>query len=149
MSSAADLYDMVESGYSVTHVDDVSILRMAEVDDVPEKFDRISVQNLDDEELGTEEMKVKVWHIPPGEHMGVHGHPSQEEFYYVLEGQFRVHIGPPGETDTYEIGTGSVFAASPEIARGYENIGDDSGRVLVVAAPNVPEHGIPEGELKE
>lgn len=140
---------MVESGYNVSSVDDVSVIRMEEVEDVPEEFDRIGVQHLDEKTLGTEEMKVKVWNIPSGERMGVHGHPSQEEFYYVLEGQFRVHIGPPGDSDSYEVGTGGIFAASPEIARGYENIGDEPGRVLVIAAPNVPEHGIPEADLEE
>lgn len=79
--------------------------------------------------------------------MGTHGHPTQEEFYYVIDGTFRVHIGPPGKTDTHEVGPGTVWAASPEVARGYENIGDEDGRVLVVAAPNVPKGGIPESEL--
>lgn len=118
---------------------------MAEIDGIPEKFDRIGVQNLDEEYLETEEMRVKLWHIPPDERMGIHGHRTQEEFYYVLEGTFRVHIGAPGGTDTHEVGPGTVFAASPNVARGYENIGDGDGRVLIVAAPNVSEGGIPEG----
>lgn len=140
---------MVTSEYNVAHVDEIPVIRMAEIDDVPEKFDRIGVQNLDEERLATEEMKVKVWHIPSGEQMGIHGHSTQEEFYYVLDGTFRVHIGPPGETEIHDVGPGTVFAASPDIARGYENIGDDEGRVLVVAAPNVSESGIPEKELRE
>lgn len=140
---------MVTSGYTIAHVDDVSLTRMAERDDVPDEFNRIGVKNVDDEQLETEEMKVKVWHIPPGERMGVHGHPTQEEFYYVLDGTFRVYIGSPGDTDTYDVGPDTVFAASPDVARGYENIGDENGRVLVVAAPNVPEGGIPEPELGE
>lgn len=140
---------MGSDGYTVAHVDEVPLVRMAEIDEVSEKFDRIGVQNLDEERLDTEEMKVKIWHIPPGEEMGVHGHPTQEEFYYVLEGTFRVVIGPPGETDTYEVGPGSVFAAGPDVARGYENVGEEGGRVLVVAAPNVSEGGIPEHEMRE
>lgn len=140
---------MVTTGYNVAHVEDVPVVRMAEIDEVAEKFDRLGVQNLDEAALDTEEMKVKLWHVPPGERMGVHGHPTQEECYYVLDGQFRVHIGPPGATETHEARPGAVFAASPDVARGYENVGEEPGRVLAVAAPNVPERGIPEHELGE
>ncbi len=140
---------MVDSRYNVTHVDDVPIIRVAEIDEVSEKFAPLGVQNLDEVALETEEMKVKLWHIPPGEQMGSHGHSTQEEFYYVLEGTFRVEIGRPGDTDAHEVGPGAAFAASPDIARGYENIGDEDGRVLTVAAPNVPEGGIPEADLVE
>lgn len=140
---------MASVGYAIGEVDDVPLLRMEEIDDVPEEFAPLGVQNLDDEELDTEEMKVKVWHIPSGERMGTHGHATQEEFYFVLEGTFRINIGPPGETNTHQAGPGTVFAASPEVARGYKNIGDEEGRILVVSAPNVSEGGIPEREMKE
>lgn len=140
---------MVSSGYTLAQVDDVPLLRMGEIDDVPDDFAPLGVQNLDEEELNTEEMKVKLWYIPPGERMGTHGHTTQEEFYFVLEGNFRVDIGSPGDTDTHQVGPGTVFAASPEVARGYENIGDHEGRILVVSAPNVSEGGIPEREMGE
>lgn len=140
---------MVESGSAITHVGHVPIVRMAEIEDVPEKFDRLGVRHLDEEALGTEAMKVKVWHVPPGDRMGKHGHPTQEECYYVLQGEFEVYLGPPGETETHDAGPGTVFVASPDVARGYENVGDEAGRVLVVAAPNVAEPGIPESELGE
>ena len=140
---------MVTSGYNITHVDDVPLTQMAEIEAVDEKFNRLGVQNLDEEKLGTEEMKVKIWIIPPGERMGVHGHPTQEEFYYILEGYFRISLGPPGKTDTLEAGPGMVFAASANVARRYENIGEENGRVLTVAAPNVSEGGIPEQEMIE
>lgn len=140
---------MVESGYRVAHVEDVPILRMAEVEDVPDEFDQLGVVNLDEEALGTEEMWVKIWDVPPGSRMGIHGHTSQEEFYYVIRGTFDVHIGPPGATDTHRVEAGAVFAASPGVARGYENVGEEPGRVLVVAAPKVEEGGTPEQELME
>lgn len=140
---------MVEPGYRVAHVEDVPVLRMGEVGDVAEEFDQLGVRNLDEDALGTEEMWVKVWAVPPGARMGTHGHATQEEFYYVISGTFDVHIGPPGDTDTHRVGAGAVFAASPGIARGYENVGEEPGRVLVVAAPKVDEGGIPEGELIE
>lgn len=138
---------MVANGYAITHVRDIPVLRMADIDEVPDQFDRLGVQNIDEQHLATEEMKVKIWHVPPGERLGPHGHRRQEEVYYVLEGIFQVSIGQPGETDTYEAEPGTVFAVSPEMVRGYENIGDEPGRVLVVAAPNVDEGGIPEHEM--
>lgn len=138
---------MVRTGYTVSHVDDVDVVRMAEIEEVHEKFDPLGVQIIDETALGTEEMKIKLWHVPPGETMGTHGHPTQEEFYYILEGRFAITIGPPGQTETYRGRPGTVFAASPDIARGYENNGEEEGRVLVVAAPNVSESGIPEDEL--
>lgn len=138
---------MDTSAYQIGDVDEVDILRMSEIEDVPEQFDRIGVQNLDETPLDTEEMNVKIWHIPPGDEMGVHGHSTQEEFYYILEGTFRVEIGSPGNTERYEAEAGTVFAASPDVARGYENIGESEGRILVVAAPNVSDPGIPARDL--
>lgn len=138
---------MARTGYTVSHVEDVDVVRMAEIDAVHEKFDELGVQNLDEDRLETKEMKVKIWHVPPGESMGTHGHPTQEEFYYILEGEFEVTIGPPGETETYQGRPGTIFTADPDIARGYENIGARAGRVLVIAAPNVAEGGIPEHEM--
>lgn len=135
--------------YALARVEAVPLLRMAEVAEVPEEFDGLGVRNLDREALGTDEMKVKVWRVPPGDRMGVHGHSTQEEVYYVLDGRFEVRIGPPGETERREVGPGTVFAAGPGVARGYENVGDVVGRVLVVAAPNVEDRGIPEDELGE
>lgn len=89
-------------------------------------------------------MKVKMWHISPGDRMGIHGHPSQEEFSYVLDGPFPVYIGPSGETDSQQAGPGAVVAASPEVARGYENIGKEPAGMRTGAAPSVPEARIPE-----
>lgn len=140
---------MVESGSAIAHVEEVPVVRMGEFDDVPSEFDRLGVRHVDDEALATEEMKVKIWHVPPGDRMGSHGHRTQEEFYYVLAGEFEVVLGRPGETERHRAEPGTAFAASPGVARGYENIGDEEGRVLVVAAPAVPEPGIPESELGE
>lgn len=138
---------MVESGYSVTTVDGIPTVRMDDVDEVSDEFAAIGVKNIDDEELETEEMKVKVWDIPPGAKMGLHGHSSQEEFYYILRGTFELYVGGPDEFETYEMEPGGMFAVSPEIARSYTNIGDKVGKVLVVAAPNVSERGIPVKDL--
>lgn len=138
---------MVESDYSVVHRDDAPVVSMADVDEVPEEFDPLTVRNVD-EALQTEELTVKVWTVPPGAHMGVHGHERQEECYYVLRGTFEVEVGPPGDTETVEAGPGTFFAASPEVARGYENVDDEIGTVLVVSAPKVEDRGIPEAEME-
>lgn len=140
---------MVESGYNITHIDDIETLLMADIDEVEEEYDAIGVKNLDEQELGTENMKAKIWEIPPGERMGIHGHSEQEEFYFILDGTFEVSLGPPGQTESYEVQPGGAFSASPEVALGYENISQEVGRVLVVAAPRVEERGIPEAELIE
>lgn len=56
---------MVESGYNIAQIREVPVVRMAEIEEVPEEFDTIGVRNVDEERLETEEMKVKVWSIPP------------------------------------------------------------------------------------
>lgn len=137
---------MVESGHAVVEADDVPVVSMADVEEVPEQFDPLSVRNVWDA-LGTDELKLSVWELPPGAHMGAHGHERQEECYYVLEGRFRVEVGPPGETETHEVGPGAAFAADPDVVRRYENVGEGTGRVLVAAAPNVEDRGIPAEEL--
>lgn len=137
---------MVESGYALTHVDDVPVTHMADIEDMPKKFHPLDVRNVD-EVLETEKMKVKMWYIPSGSVMGAHGHSQQEELYYVLQGTFSLRIGPPDNIETVEVKTGAFFAASPEVVRGYENVGEEEGRVLVVSSPNVDEPGIPEPEM--
>lgn len=133
-------------GVRVPHVDEVPVTSTADVEAVYEEFDGLDVRDVD-EALGTEEMKVKVWRSPPGETIGVHGHSRQEELYYVLDGTFSVRIGPLDDTETVEVGPGAFFAASPEMVREYESTGTEDGVVLVVAAPNVDEGGIPEHEM--
>lgn len=140
---------MGEPAYGVTHVEDVEVRRMADVDGVPAEYDRLGVRNLDEAALPTTETKVKLWGLPPGERMAPHGHGTQEEVYYVLAGRFELRIGPPGRTERREVGPGTVFAAAPGVVRGYENVGDEPGRVFVVAAPAVDEGGIPPEELGE
>jgi mannose-6-phosphate isomerase-like protein (cupin superfamily) len=137
---------MVESGYAVVDRQDAPVTHMADVEAVHDEFDALDVRNVD-EPLATEEMKVKVWTIPPGKRMGAHGHERQEELYYVLQGTFDLRIGPPDEAETVQVDEGTFFAASPGLVREYTNVGEDDGRVLVVAAPNVDEDGIPEHEL--
>ena len=138
---------MVENGQGVVEsLDAVDPIDMAALEDVPEQFDPLSVRNVS-EALGVEASKVRVWEVPPGAYMGIHGHETQEEVYHVLSGRFAVDLGPPGETERVELEPGAFFAASPETARGYRNVGTEPGRMLVVAAPNVDEDGIPEDEL--
>ena len=138
--------DTIEEGYAVAPLEAVPVTDMADVEAVPEQFDPLDVRDVD-EALGTAALKPKVWTVPAGAYMGAHGHPTQEEVYLVLAGRFEVRIGPPGEEETREAGPGTLFRAAPHVARGYENVGEGPGRVLVVAAPNVEERGIPAAEL--
>ena len=139
---------MTDEGYAVAPLEAVPVTDMADVAAVPERFDPLDVHDVD-EPLGTTASKPKVWTVPPGAHMGAHGHPTQEEVYLVLAGRFEVRIGPPGEAEACEAGPGTLFRAAPHVARGYENVGEGPGRVLVVAAPNVEEDGIPAPELED
>ncbi len=132
---------MSDPEYAVADLTNVPVTSMADVPAVHDEFDPLDVLDVD-EALSTDRLRPKVWRVPPGERMGAHGHETQEEFYHVLRGRFAVRIGLPGDTEP-----GTAFAASSDVVREYENVGEEPGLVLVVAAPPVDEGGIPEAEM--
>lgn len=117
--------------YHVTRLADVDEQSMVGIDQFPDRYRMLS------EALGLSEMRANVWYFDPGEELVFHAHETQEELVFVLEGEFELTVGHPGETETHDLGPGSVYAASPDVGRGIENLGDTEGSVLAVGAPAV------------
>lgn len=110
---------------------DVPYVDLSERDDVhPE----VGIRPVD-EVLGLEEMGAKLWYLDPGEEVGYHAHPDEEELYYVLEGEFSVKLGPADDPTYRTVGPGAFFAAGPREPHGYRCVGTDQGVVLAIGAP--------------
>jgi len=120
-------------GFEIASVDDVPAVNLGDLGDVVMEPDVRRVQT----ELGTEEMVVNVWEFEEGDSMLHHHHNEQEELYYVIKGEFRVKVGEAGETEEHTVSEGQLFAASPDVGRGYECVSEGGGAVLSVGAPNV------------
>jgi quercetin dioxygenase-like cupin family protein len=68
---------------------------------------------------------------PPGSGTPMHVHHREDENFYVLEGEFSVHVGG----HAHRAAAGSFVFAPREIPHRYENIGQTTGRLLVIAEP--------------
>jgi len=123
----------MEDGYDTVSSEDVPRVDLSEALDGMFEPDVQRVQS----ELDLDEMVVNIWHFEEGESLMHHRHDEQEEFYYVLDGEFEIKFGEPGDTDLRRVGTGDMFAASPEVGRGYRCVSEGGGSVLAVGAPNV------------
>jgi uncharacterized cupin superfamily protein len=123
--------------YEVAGTDDVPITDLSENDDIPTDQDMRAVGRA----LGTEEAAIALWYFEPGEEIGYHAHSEQEELYYVVEGEFSVKIGQPGDAEIVEVGPGDFYAVEPEIGHGHRYLGEDRGVVLAIGAPNVEDPG--------
>ena len=69
--------------------------------------------------------------VPAGSNNPQHRHPWQETMY-VLEGEFEM-FGEGGERR--RAGPGCVMHVPPHAAHGFNNVGQTTGRLLVVASP--------------
>ncbi len=123
--------------YEVVHESDVPVTDMAETD-VPVDLEMQAV----DEALDAEKVRVKLWHFEPGDAIGYHAQPEQEEVYYVLEGEFSLKLGRSGETEIVEVGPGAFWRAAAMVGHGHRCIGDEDGVVLAIGAPAVDEEGL-------
>jgi transcriptional regulator with XRE-family HTH domain len=70
--------------------------------------------------------------VPPGGSTGVHAHTG-DEHHLVLAGRWRMSQGD----DVIELGPGDYLAWDPSVPHDVENIGDVTGRILVI----YPRHG--------
>ena len=129
--------------YGVTHVEDIPVTDLSEVDAIPPDHDIRAIGDA----LGTEETNVTLWYFEPGEEIGYHAHSEQEELYYILEGNFSLKLGRSGEEEVVEAGPGTVFAAGPEVGHGHRYTGDDVGVVLSIGAPPVEDPGLDPHDL--
>lgn len=130
-------------GYAVTHLEDVPLTDLSDVEGVPPDLDIRSVGDA----LGLENLGATVWYFEPGEEINYHAHREQEEVYYVVEGRFSLKLGRSGETETREVGPGSFWVAKPEVGHGHRYLGDDRGVVLALGAPPVDDPGLDPHEL--
>ncbi|MDY7083012.1 MAG: cupin domain-containing protein, partial [Halobacteria archaeon] len=118
--------------YEVVHTEDVPRVDLDEALDGMFDPDVRRVET----QLGTEKMAPSLWYFDEGEEMIHHAHSEQEELYYVLEGEFEVKFGEAGDTETYNVGAGTFFAAGPDVEHGHKCV-SERGIVLAIGSPNV------------
>ena len=75
---------------------------------------------------------------PPGGGVPVHAHAAADHVLYVLAGTFAVTLD--GRRDTLTPGACAVIPRGH--AHGYANVGDERGRLLVMASPPVSEERV-------
>jgi uncharacterized cupin superfamily protein len=124
--------------YEVLDTEDVPVTDLSDVEGVPPDLDIRPVG----QQLGLEELHATLWYFEPGEEIKFHAHGEQEEFYYVVEGEFSLKLGRSGEEEVVEVGPGAFWAAGPEIGHGHRYTGDDRGVVLAIGAPPVDDPGL-------
>ncbi|MFB6164948.1 MAG: cupin domain-containing protein [Haloarculaceae archaeon] len=129
--------------YEVLDTEDVPITDLSEIEEIPPDLDIRPIGQT----MGLENLAATLWYFEPGEGIGYHAHGEQEEFFYVIEGEFSLKLGRSGETETMEVGPGAFWAAGPEIGHGHRYVGDDRGVVLAIGAPNVEDPGLDPHQL--
>ncbi|MEF8775967.1 MAG: cupin domain-containing protein, partial [Haloarculaceae archaeon] len=124
--------------YEVVDTDDVPTTDLSEVEEIPPDLEIRPVGA----HLGLEELRATLWYFEPGEEIQYHAHSEQEEFFYVIEGEFSVKLGRSGEEEYVAVEAGAFWAAGPEVGHGHRYVGDDTGVILAIGAPPVEDPGI-------
>jgi mannose-6-phosphate isomerase-like protein (cupin superfamily) len=68
--------------------------------------------------------------LPPGVSIGIHAHPTREEYYYVVSGRGVMTL----DGERHEVGPGDITAVYPGGSHGIENTGDEDMRIIVICA---------------
>ncbi len=68
---------------------------------------------------------------PPGEGPPLHVHNREDETIYILEGEFRCKLGD----DLTTTSAGSFVFIPRGLPHGWQNVGDQPGRMLITFAP--------------
>lgn len=131
--------------YGVVDTEDVPVVDLSGVEEVPPDNDVRAIG----EALGAEAVNLNLWYFEEGEQIGYHAHATQEELFYVLEGEFSLKLGRSGETETVEVGPGAFWAARPEIGHGHRCVSEGGGTVLAIGAPGVEDPGLDPHELED
>lgn len=131
--------------YDYVSTDDVPITDLSEIDAVPPGHDIRAVGRV----LGCHNMTANIWYFEQDDEIGFHAHESQEELFYVLDGEFSVKLGRSGEEEVVEMSEGDFWVAAPMIGRGHRCISDDGGTILAIGAPNVEDPGLDPHELDD
>ena len=131
--------------YEVLDTEDVPLTDLSDVEEIPPDLEIRPVG----EQLGMENMRASLWYFDPGEEIQYHAHSEQEEFFYVLQGEFSLKLGRSGEEEYVEVDEGAFWAAGPKIGHGHRYVGDDQGIVLAIGAPNTDDPGLDPHSLDE
>lgn len=123
--------DIEKAEPKVIHSGEVPLVDLSEVDDVRPT---VSIRPVD-EVLDLEKIAAKLWYFDPGEEVGFHAHPEEEELYYVIEGEFSLKMGDATNPEYTRVGPGTFFAAGPYEPHGHRCVGDEVGVVLALGAP--------------
>lgn len=113
------------------HTDDVPLVDLSEHDAVEPD---VGIRPVD-EMLVLDSMGAKLWYFEPGDEVGYHAHPEEEELYYVIEGEFSLKLGDPDDPTYETVGPGTFYAAGPREPHGHRCVGDGPGVVLALGAP--------------
>jgi quercetin dioxygenase-like cupin family protein len=73
---------------------------------------------------------------PPGQGPGLHAHHATTETFLCLEGRFRIVYGDEGEHETI-LERWDTVSVPPGVVRGFENAGDETGRLLILVTGGV------------
>ncbi|CAN5733035.1 cupin domain-containing protein [soil metagenome] len=68
---------------------------------------------------------------PPGGGIPPHFHTNEDESFWVIEGTFRFLLGD----ETVELGPGCFVQIPRGTVHSFENIGDETGRMLIQTTP--------------
>lgn len=72
-----------------------------------------------------------IYNLPVGKHIPLHKHPTNDELFYIIKGQFRFRVGER----TLVAVPGDVVQGKMDIPHTFENIGDEPGVFLSVKGP--------------
>ncbi|MDY6780287.1 MAG: cupin domain-containing protein [Halobacteria archaeon] len=89
------------------------------------------------DELGTDEVRAKLWYFGPDDETQYHSHSEQEELFYVVEGEFEVKVEGDGGVEEHGVSSGDFYYAGKGVKHGHRYVGDDEGVILGIGAPAV------------
>ncbi|QDT31687.1 cupin domain-containing protein [Thalassoglobus polymorphus] len=69
--------------------------------------------------------------VPPGSGPPPHVHHREDEAFYVIEGEFEVHV----DDEVLTANTGDWVTLAKESLHSFRNIGESVGRMLILATP--------------
>ncbi|MEY7852230.1 cupin domain-containing protein [Natrarchaeobius sp. A-rgal3] len=104
--------------------------------DLEPEPDRPSEMRYVSEAAGMEQMGLRVYDVAPGEEIplsGLHYHETQEEAFYVLEGELSVET----PDHVYRVDQGEFFVAEPESPHRAHNDSTERTKVIGMGAPPV------------
>lgn len=77
-----------------------------------------------------DKMSVIIAECPPGDGPLLHAHQYTRETFMCLDGRFKIQWGDAGENQI-ELDKYDMIAVPPGVVRRFENISDETGRLLV------------------